>query len=81
MEKPVPLSSLKPGDTATITHFTLSAEIRQRLLELGLTEGTPCEIRRFAPLGDPLEIRVRNYNLSLRKAEADGILVTPADAP
>ena len=78
MANPVPLSSLKPGDAATIANFTLSPEIRQRLLELGLTEGTSCEIRRFAPLGDPLEIRVRNYNLSLRKAEADGILVIPA---
>jgi Fe2+ transport system protein FeoA len=78
MANPVPLSSLKPGDAATIAYFTLSPEIRQRLLELGLTEGTSCEIRRFAPLGDPLEIRVRNYNLSLRKAEADGILVIPA---
>jgi ferrous iron transport protein A len=77
MVNPVPLSSLKPGESATIAGFVLSPEIRQRLLELGLTEGTPCEMRRFAPLGDPLEIRVRNYNLSLRKAEAEGILVTP----
>jgi Fe2+ transport system protein FeoA len=44
-------------------------------MELGLVVGTPVEVVRFAPLGDPLEIRVRGYNLTLRKHEAEQILV------
>ena len=69
------LSELKEGDRAKVTAFTLPSEIRQRLMEMGLTKGVECELLRFAPMGDPLELRVRGYNLSLRKAEAEGVLV------
>ncbi len=69
------LAELAVGDRAKVTGFTLSSEIRQRLMEMGLTKGSECELVRFAPMGDPLEIRVRGYSLSLRKSEALGILV------
>jgi Fe2+ transport system protein FeoA len=51
-------------------------EARSRLMELGLLTGTPVELVRFAPLGDPVEIKVRGYNLTLRKHEAEQILVS-----
>ena len=55
---------------------SLPPEHRQRLLEMGLTVGTQLEVVRFAPLGDPIDIKVRGYHLSLRKKEASGVQVT-----
>ena len=69
------LAELKVGERAKIADFTLEAEIRQRLMEMGLTKGAECQVVRFAPLGDPVEVKVRGYHLSLRKSEANGILV------
>ncbi len=78
MNPPVPLSSLAPGAKAVVTGIQVPVEHRARFLEMGLLVGTPVELIRFAPLGDPIEIRVRGYNLSLRKHEADQIQVRPA---
>ena len=64
------------GARVKITGIVLPAGIHQRLLEMGLTVGTECTIVRYAPLGDPLEIRVRGYHLSLRLAEASGVSVS-----
>jgi len=72
-----PLTSLGVGSVATITEIKVSPESRGRLLELGLLVGTPVELVRFAPLGDPVEIKVRGYHLTLRKQEAELILVQP----
>jgi Fe2+ transport system protein FeoA len=69
------LSDLKAGEKGRIVSFDLSSDLRQRLLEMGLTVGAEFEVVRFAPLGDPLEIKVRGYHLSLRKREANGIRV------
>jgi Fe2+ transport system protein FeoA len=71
------LAELAVGGKAKITGYTLSGEIRQRLMELGITKGAECQLVRFAPMGDPVEVKVRGYHLSLRKAEAEGILVQP----
>ncbi len=71
-----PLSNLSAGERARITGFSLPGESLSRLFEMGLTNGASVEVVRFAPLGDPLEIKVRGYNLSLRKREAAGIQVT-----
>ena len=73
--KPRSLASLAVGDSGRISGFVLPAEVRQRLLEMGLTKGATCTLVRFAPLGDPLELKVRGYRLSLRKAEAEGVLI------
>jgi len=61
-----------------VTEIKVPVEHRGRILEMGLLVGTPVELVRFAPLGDPVEIRIRGYNLSLRKHEADQIRVRPA---
>ena len=74
MEPAGSLSSLGVGERGRIVGFELPPDQRQRLLEMGLTLGTEFEVIRFAPMGDPLEIKVRSYRLSLRKREAAGIL-------
>jgi Fe2+ transport system protein FeoA len=75
MSEPLVLSSLKAGSRGIVTAIQIPPERRARLLEMGLLVGTTVELVRFAPLGDPVEIKVRGYNLSLRKHEADLILV------
>lgn len=72
---PQSLSSLAVGTSATVTEIKLPPEHRPRLMEMGLLVGTTVELVRFAPLGDPVEIKVRGYNLTLRKHEAEQILV------
>ncbi|MCW5557102.1 MAG: ferrous iron transport protein A [Verrucomicrobiae bacterium] len=69
------LSSLSPGAKAVVAEIRIPPEHRARLLEMGLLVGTPVELVRFAPLGDPVEIKVRGYHLSLRKHEAEQVLV------
>jgi len=69
------LSSLPLGQKGRVLGFALPPEHRQRLLEMGLTVGAQFEVIRFAPLGDPIDIKVRGYHLSLRKNEAAGVLV------
>jgi ferrous iron transport protein A len=71
----IPLSSLSIGGSATVAEIRLPAGPRGRVMEMGLLSGTRVELVRFAPLGDPVEIKVRGYNLSLRKHEADQIWV------
>jgi ferrous iron transport protein A len=70
-----PLTLVGVGRTATVAEIKLPPESRPRLMEMGLLVGTRVELVRFAPLGDPIEIRVRGYNLTLRKHEADQIFV------
>lgn len=70
-----PLTSLGVGNSATVIEINVPPEKRGRLLEMGLLVGTPVELVRFAPLGDPVEIKVRGYHLTIRKHEAEQILV------
>ena len=72
------LSELAAGTRARVSRVALPGGARQRLLEMGLTPGAEFELVRFAPLGDPLEIRLRGYHLSLRRQEAEGIEVEVA---
>ena len=72
---PQPLTSVPIGTTATVTEIKLPPASRPRLMEMGLLVGTSVELVRFAPLGDPVEIKVRGYNLTLRKHEAELIFV------
>jgi len=69
------LASLAIGSRGTVTEIKVPPENRHRLLEMGLLVGTPVELVRFAPLGDPVEIKVRGYHLTLRKHEAEQIWV------
>jgi ferrous iron transport protein A len=70
-----PLSQLPAGAEAQIHGFGPLCQETQRLREMGLLPGTTIKLVRWAPLGDPLEIKVRGYNLSLRKGQADHIEV------
>ena len=70
-----PLTSVPLGATATVAEIKLPPASRPRLMEMGLLVGTSVELVRFAPLGDPVEIKVRGYNLTLRKHEAEQIFV------
>ena len=69
------LTQLTIGQRARIVDLEGAPAIVQRLLEMGLTEGEQVEVVRFAPLGDPMEIRVRGYHLSLRRAEAAAVRI------
>ena len=69
------LAALKPGESATITGIAEGDESRYRLAELGLVAGQHLTVSRLAPLGDPLAIVVMNYELCLRKRDAECILV------
>jgi ferrous iron transport protein A len=73
----VPLSSLAPGTQATVLRIDIPVAQRVRLMEMGMIPGTVVDVVRFAPLGDPLEIRLRGYHLSLRKRDAEQIWVQP----
>jgi len=70
------ISSLKPGDKAVVERYAPDAnkEYKLKLLALGLTKGTEFTVVKVSPLGDPIEIELRGYRLSLRKHEAEVIL-------
>jgi ferrous iron transport protein A len=70
------LETLRPGDRATICELRGDADTAARLMEMGLVAGTPVEVVKYAPLGDPMEILVRGYHFSLRRAEAQKIAVS-----
>lgn len=66
------VQDLKPGDTARVVRFAKGDRgYRQRLLAMGVTPGVVFSITRVAPFGDPIEISLRNFTLTLRKTEAD----------
>lgn len=69
------LSELAPGERGTVAKVAGDADAARRLMELGLMRGTTVEVIRLAPLGDPLEVRVRGFMLTLRRAEAEHIEV------
>ena len=69
------LADLPLGRLAKIVSIDCERHLSRRLMEMGLLPGTPVRVVRVAPLGDPIELRVRNYALSLRRAEAANIAV------
>lgn len=75
---PIPLSQLAVGATATVREFPKTGTAFLRLREMGLLVGTSITLVRTAPMGDPIEIKVRGYHLTLRKSEAEHVLVSPA---
>ena len=70
-----PLDELKPGESAVIREIDGSDSTAEYLMELGLLVGTELRFIKFAPLGDPLQIKLRGYHLSLRREEAHNVLV------
>ncbi len=76
MKKEEGLDRLIPGERGRVDGFATQApEVRERLMEMGLTKGTTIEVIRSAPLGDPMEIEVRGYRLSLRRKEASAVII------
>ena len=63
------------GQTVTVSKITGVGAIKRRIMDMGLTKGTSVYVRKVAPLGDPIEVTVRGYELSLRKADAELIEV------
>jgi len=64
------LNELLPGEMGVVTKVTGFGPIKRRIVDMGLVAGTKILVQKFAPLGDPMEIKVKNFNLSLRKSEA-----------
>lgn len=67
------LRDLKPGQSGIVASIKGSGSIRRRVLEMGVTPGTGIEVIKVAPLGDPVEVMLRGYDLSLRREEAEAI--------
>ena len=72
------LNELEKGEKGRIVKIGGKGSVHRRLLDMGLVSGTEIEMQRVAPLGDPIEIKVKGYNLSLRKEEAASIQVEVA---
>jgi Fe2+ transport system protein FeoA len=72
------LDQLRPGQRGRVVALAGGDALVQRLLEMGLFEGEEVEVIGFAPLGDPMEVRLRDYRLSLRRSEASRVQVEPA---
>ena len=69
------LKDVKIGETAVIEKLHGEGALKRRIMDMGLTKGTEVFVRKVAPLGDPMELTVRGYELSVRKADADLIEV------
>ncbi len=67
------LRDAKIGDTVKVTKINGEGAVKRRIMDMGITKGTEIYIRKVAPLGDPVEVKVRGYELSLRKADAEMI--------
>lgn len=68
------------GESLTVQRVTGEGAIRRRIMDMGITKGAAVYVRKVAPLGDPVEITVRGYELSIRKEDADNIEVTPSES-
>ena len=69
------LKDVKPGNTVTVVKLHGNSAVKRRIMDMGITKGTEIMVRKAAPLGDPIEINVRSYELSLRKADCEMIEV------
>ncbi|WP_130849437.1 FeoA family protein [Intestinimonas timonensis] len=71
----VTLRNVKVGQTVQVTRLNGEGALRRRIMDMGITKGTTVYVRKVAPLGDPVEITVRGYELSIRKGDAECIEV------
>jgi ferrous iron transport protein A len=70
------LKDLKPGEKACVGTILVEGLMRRKLMDMGVTPGVEIEVNKMAPLGDPIEVKLRGYALSLRKKDAENILMT-----
>ena len=75
VDKAVSLRDIEPGDSCRVLKLSGNSAIRRRIMDMGLIPGAEVEVERLAPLGDPIEVKIRDYHLSLRKEEAAQIAV------
>ena len=73
------LRDVKVGKTAKVVKLTGEGAIKRRIMDMGITKGVEIYVQKLAPLGDPVEITVRGYELSIRKADAEMIMVTETE--
>ncbi len=73
------LKDLKPGEEGVVKRVSGDGAVRRRLFDMGVTPGAPVKMRKVAPLGDPMEVTLRGYELTLRKNEAENVLVEMQD--
>jgi ferrous iron transport protein A len=76
---PLSLDRLAPGVAARVLAVTGSGPVARRLMEMGVVPGAPVRVVKAAPLGDPLEVQVRNYHLALRRSEARTVTVATGE--
>ena len=76
MLTPMKITDLEPGQGGIIEYVGGAGELRDRLLDMGLTPGTGVVLRKAAPMGDPLQLSLRGYELTLRKADAGRISIS-----
>lgn len=69
------LKNIECGQTVKVSRLGGEGAVRRRIMDMGITKGTEIYVRKVAPLGDPIEVTVRGYELSLRKGEAENIVV------
>ena len=69
------LKDLKAGEAAVVKRLHGEGPVKRRIMDMGLTKGVAVHLRKVAPLGDPMELTVRNYELSIRKADAEMVEV------
>jgi ferrous iron transport protein A len=75
------LNNLKPGQKGVVTTIKGSGATRRRIMDMGIVRGSEIKVIRKAPLGDPVEFEIRDYNLTLRKKEAELIFVSLEENP
>ena len=75
------LRNVKVGHTVTVVKLHGEGAVKRRIMDMGLTKGTEVYVRKVAPLGDPIEVTVRGYELSIRKADADMIEIAGGGKP
>ena len=69
------LKDIKIGEAAVVKRLNGEGAVKRRIMDMGITKGTSVYVRKVAPLGDPIEVTVRGFELSLRKADASSIIV------
>jgi ferrous iron transport protein A len=69
------LNQIACGQTVKVIKLDSQGALKRRIMDMGITKGTPITVKKLAPLGDPMEINVRGYELSMRKADAANIVV------
>lgn len=74
-EKMRTLNTVKPGEKVQVSKIQGEGAVKRRIMDMGVTKGTEVYVRKVAPLGDPIEVTVRGYELSIRKFDAEMIVV------